>query len=92
VRERSTSRASIPSNETRTALAGAQVPAWLDARRLAEEAQAERVLIEPGDVHFADDSPPLNYFRLGISSIAPPAIREGVRRLGALIDRQKPRR
>lgn len=67
-------------------------PAWLDARRLAEEAQAERVLIEPGDVHFADDSPPLNYFRLGISSIAPAAIREGIRRLGALIDRQKPRR
>ena len=67
-------------------------PAWLDARRLADEARAERVLIEPGDVHFADEPPPLNYFRLGFSSIGPPAIREGIRRLGALVDRQRPAR
>ena len=64
-------------------------PAWLDARELAEQARAERVLIEPGDVHFAGDDPPLNYFRLGYSSIAPDAIREGVRRLGALLERQR---
>jgi len=67
-------------------------PAWLDARRLADEARAERVLVEPGDVHFADEDPPLNYFRLGFSSIAAGAIGEGVRRLGALIDRQRPAR
>jgi GntR family transcriptional regulator / MocR family aminotransferase len=65
-------------------------PAWLDARQLAEEARAERVLIEPGDVHFADESPPLNYFRLGFASIGTAAIREGIRRLGALVDRQRP--
>jgi GntR family transcriptional regulator / MocR family aminotransferase len=64
-------------------------PAWLDARRLAEEARTERVLIEPGDVHFAEDPPPLNFFRLGFSSIAPGAIREGLRRLGAVLDRQR---
>jgi GntR family transcriptional regulator/MocR family aminotransferase len=67
-------------------------PAWLDARRLADEAVAERVLIEPGDVHFAEETPPLNYFRLGLSSIAPAAIQEGLRRLGVLVERQRPRR
>jgi GntR family transcriptional regulator/MocR family aminotransferase len=66
-------------------------PPWLDARCLADEALQERVLIEPGDVHFADETPPLNYFRLGLSSIAPAAIREGLRRLGVLVERQRPR-
>ncbi len=67
-----------------------QGPGWLDARLLAQAARAHSVLIEPGDVHFAGDTPPLNYFRLGYSSIAPPAIREGIRRLGALVDQQRP--
>ena len=65
-------------------------PGWLDARRLADEARAERVLIEPGDVHFIEESAPLNYFRLGFSSIAGADIPAGVRRLGALIGRQRP--
>ena len=67
-------------------------PRWLDTRRLADEARAERVLIEPGDVHFAQDIPPLNFFRLGFSSIGPAAIAEGIRRLGGLLERQRPRR
>ncbi len=67
-------------------------PRWLDARRLADEARAQQVLIEPGDVHFAQESPPLNYFRLGFASIGPNAIDEGIRRLGVLYDRQRPRR
>ena len=54
--------------------------------------RAERVLIEPGDVHFAQDGPPLNFFRLGFSSIGPAAIAEGIRRLGGLFGRQRPRR
>lgn len=66
-------------------------PDWLDARRLALEARAEGVLIEPGDVHFFEASPPLQYFRLGFSSIQRHRIREGIRRLGVLIDRQRPR-
>jgi GntR family transcriptional regulator/MocR family aminotransferase len=66
-----------------------QGPDWLDARRLADEARAEHVLIEPGDVHFAGDAPPLNYFRLGFSSIAPEQIPEGIRRLGIVVDRQR---
>ena len=64
-------------------------PPWLDSRRLAGEAGAERILIEPGDVHFAQNEPPLNYFRLGFASIGPDAICAGVRRLGALVERQR---
>jgi GntR family transcriptional regulator/MocR family aminotransferase len=67
-------------------------PRWLDARRLAAEARAERVLIEPGDVHFAGDAPPGHCFRLGFSSIPPERVREGIRRLGALVARQRPAR
>ena len=67
-------------------------PAWLDSRRLAGDARAERVLIEPGDVHFAQDDPPLNYFRLGFACIAPQAIREGIRELAAIVERQRPAR
>ena len=67
-------------------------PAWLDARRLADAARAERVLIEPGDVHFAAEGAEMNSFRLGFSSIAPGRIREGVRRLAVLVEAQRPGR
>jgi GntR family transcriptional regulator/MocR family aminotransferase len=67
-------------------------PAWLDSRRLAEAARPEGILIEPGDVHFFDPSPPLRWFRLGFSSIPLDRIREGIRRLGVLTDAQRPRR
>lgn len=67
-------------------------PRWLDARRLAEEAREQRILIEPGDVHFAEGTPPMNHFRLGFASIAAARISEGIRRLGALFERQRPRR
>src|SRR6267378_7004320 len=72
--------------ERATVMAGAL------ARHLADAARAERVLIEPGDVHFAQDIPPLNFFRLGFSSIGPAAIAEGIRRLGGVLERQRPRR
>jgi GntR family transcriptional regulator / MocR family aminotransferase len=64
-------------------------PAWLDSRQLAQEARAQRILIEPGDVHFAQDTAPVNYLRLGFACIAPDAIREGIRRLGAIMERQR---
>ncbi len=64
-------------------------PASLDATRLAEAARAERILIEPGNVHFAEESPPRNYFRLGFSSIGPAAIEAGIRKLAALLERQR---
>ncbi len=67
-------------------------PQWLDTRRLAEAARLERILIEPGEVHFFEASPPVHCFRLGFSSIPLERIREGVRRLGRLIDAQRPGR
>ncbi|MDF2233686.1 PLP-dependent aminotransferase family protein [Albimonas sp. CAU 1670] len=71
-------------------------PEGMDAAALAAEARAEGVLIEPGDVLFAEPGPggeprPRNYFRMAFSSIAEDRIAEGVarlataaRRLGAL--------
>ncbi|MBV9698289.1 MAG: PLP-dependent aminotransferase family protein [Gammaproteobacteria bacterium] len=67
-------------------------PPWLDARLLAERARKVGVLIEPGDVHFAEPDPPRHYFRLGFASIAAEAIPEGIRRLGTLLGSLRPRR
>ena len=60
----------------------------LDANRLAEEAQAHGVLIEPGDVYFMQNQPPREYFRLGYSSIAVDKIEPGIALLSRLIQGQ----
>lgn len=62
-------------------------PQGLDATRLARRAEAEGVLIEPGEVFFMDDAPPRNYFRLGFSSIRIDKIDAGIRRLAELVRR-----
>ncbi|MDB5762479.1 MAG: 2-aminoadipate aminotransferase [Herminiimonas sp.] len=61
-------------------------PDGLDARELTRRARERSILIEPGDVHFMAEPPPLNYFRLGFSSIATHKIDEGVRQIAELID------
>jgi GntR family transcriptional regulator/MocR family aminotransferase len=61
-------------------------PDWLDSRQLAEQAATDGVLIEPGDVFFAPESPPLNYFRLAYSSIPEARIDEGVSKLASAIE------
>lgn len=61
-------------------------PEWLDARNLAKVAMEAGVLIEPGDVFFQADDPPLNYFRLAYSSISTERIPEGIARLAGIID------
>jgi GntR family transcriptional regulator/MocR family aminotransferase len=66
-------------------------PEWLDARLLAERLREDRVLIEPGDVHYMDERPPLNRFRLGFSSIPRSRIREGISRLSTALTRLQPR-
>jgi GntR family transcriptional regulator/MocR family aminotransferase len=53
---------------------------------LAEQAAIDGVLIEPGDVFFAPESPPLNYFRLAYSSIPEARIDEGVSKLASAIE------
>ncbi len=65
-------------------------PDWLDSRRLAVEAMAMGVLLEPGDVHFSADAAPRNFFRLGFSSIGTASIRDGIGRLAIAIERQRP--
>lgn len=57
-------------------------PPWLNARELGKAAAQRGVLIdEPGDVFFMSEQPPLNYFRLGFTSISADKIDEGVRQL-----------
>lgn len=63
-------------------------PDGLDARVLMEAALEKGVVIEPGDVFFAEENPPRNCFRLGFSSIAADRIEEGVRIIAELIEQQ----
>ena len=63
-----------------------QAPAWVDAAELALIAQRHGVLIEPGDVFFAQPPYPCPYFRLRLSSIAAAQIPAGVRALGLAMD------
>ncbi len=60
-------------------------PEELDARKLQQQALLHGILIEPGQVHFMADNPPLNYFRLGFSSISVDRIEPGIRQLANLI-------
>lgn len=60
-------------------------PEELDACELMRRAADEGVLIEPGDVHFMSETPPLNYFRLGFSSIPADRIEPGIKILADLI-------
>ncbi len=60
-------------------------PAGLDAKLLERKAREQGILIEAGDVHFLSDPPPLNYFRLGFSSIQVDRIEPGIRKLADLI-------
>ncbi len=62
-------------------------PAGFDARALAEAALGVGVLIEPGDVFFAEPKRGQACFRLGFSSIRAERIEEGLARLGRLIGR-----
>ncbi|MBY4675190.1 MocR-like pyridoxine biosynthesis transcription factor PdxR [Marinobacterium arenosum] len=62
-----------------------QGPEGLDARELQKRAMERDILIEPGDIHFLRQPPPLNYFRLGYSSISTDRIEPGIRLLAELI-------
>ncbi|MFK7734291.1 MAG: PLP-dependent aminotransferase family protein, partial [Pseudomonadales bacterium] len=60
-------------------------PEELDADRLKVAAMAEGIIIEPGAVHFIQNDPPRNFFRLGFSSVSDGKIAEGIQGLAALI-------
>ena len=59
----------------------------LDTRKLKEQARAEGILIESGDICFMQKHPPQNFIRLGFSSISAKQIEPGVRKLADLIHR-----
>ncbi len=62
-------------------------PPELDATALAQEALKKGVLIEPGNVFFADPSQGKNYFRLGFSSIHADKIPKGIEILSETADK-----
>lgn len=57
----------------------------LDSARLAAEAAVCGVLIEPGDIFFADSCGPRNFIRLGFGSIPTERIDDGLRRLAGVL-------
>lgn len=59
-----------------------RLPAAVDSRAVAVAAERRGVLIEPGDVFFAAEPPPLCYARLGFASIASERIEPGLAALG----------
>lgn len=63
-----------------------QGPESLDAQALAQRALDRGVVIEPGHMTFAIESPPQNFFRLAFSSIAAEKIEPGIRILSQLIN------
>lgn len=61
-------------------------PEGLNSDKLAEEALQEGIIIEPGQIYFADTDAPTNYFRLGFSSIESTMIEPGIKLLAEVID------
>lgn len=61
-------------------------PETLDASALATLAEQHGIIIEPGEIYFAQHNAPKNYFRLGFSSIPVERIEPGLRALAGLID------
>ncbi|MEM9106812.1 MAG: hypothetical protein AAGC96_14255, partial [Pseudomonadota bacterium] len=66
-------------------------PEWLDCQELASRALDEGIVIEPGDIYFADPENHRNYFRLGFSSIAQERIEPGIERLAGIVQTLAPK-
>ncbi|MBS0448310.1 MAG: PLP-dependent aminotransferase family protein [Proteobacteria bacterium] len=62
-----------------------RAPAWVDGGELALMARGRGVLIEAGDVFFAQPPYPCPYFRLRLSSIAAAQIPAGIRALAQAV-------
>ena len=63
-------------------------PKELNAKELEREAAKASILIESGDVFFMSKNPPLNFFRLGFSSIPSFKIKPGIELLGEILRQQ----
>ncbi|MGH8779787.1 PLP-dependent aminotransferase family protein [Paraburkholderia sp.] len=66
-------------------------PPWLDATRLAADAEAHGILIELGSVFFMNGLEQNNCFRMGFSAIRLEKIEAGVRLLAQLVREQQPK-
>lgn len=60
-------------------------PENLNSRMLRTEAAERGILVEAGAIHFAQENEPLNFFRMGYSSINVERIEPGVKALSELI-------
>jgi len=58
----------------------------LDSRELKCIALEQGVIIESGDIYFYHQDCPLNFFRIGYSSIATERIKPGINRLAKVIE------
>lgn len=58
----------------------------LDTTLLKQSALEQGVIIESGDIYYAQAEPPKHYFRLGFSSIPTQRIEPGIKRLASIID------
>ncbi|WP_371187812.1 hypothetical protein [Thalassotalea maritima] len=60
-------------------------PDNLDCRELQQLAKQHGILIELGDIAFADPQQGKNYFRLGFTAIDEQRISQGVAKIGEII-------
>lgn len=63
-----------------------QAPAWVDASELSLVARSHGVLIEAGNVFFANPPDPCPFFRLRLSSIPADKIEAGIQALAAAVE------
>jgi len=64
-----------------------RAPIGTDTTRLAQDLQSKSVVIEPGAPFFAGTRRPLNYYRLGYSSIATNQISPGIDRIAQAVEK-----
>ncbi len=62
-------------------------PDDLNCHVLQRIAAQSSILIEPGDVYFQQSPLPLNYFRLGLTSIPVERIEPGIKKLSSVIEK-----
>lgn len=78
-------------NPSRATAFWVEAPAEINTQRLTWRAAHSSVLIEPGAPHFLQADAPQNYFRLGFNAIRPEAIKPGIIRLAAALEKEMER-
>jgi GntR family transcriptional regulator/MocR family aminotransferase len=80
----------LPSTSTPPTFGGSSYwvegPSNLNDQELQFLAEQHSLILEPGNIHFAGEERPSNYFRLGYSSIKSEKIEPGILLLSTLVD------